>query len=219
MYFFICLLRLLYYEWMYSIMNSVHLKARLVWSGTCLTIRNMPIIRGQILGRAWPVGSWWSPAASALPELSLHPEIPSFSPRSENQISWWNVQDCQISYLRSYYRANESQGSAVCSSNFFFFERIYFLLVCFERSFFPIHDIWDHNTCFASNVLNPLTRQTLRIRILVLDTLKEKIPALSIFHSILTGLYFCKKKKDMDWKQALTQTPSWSRGRSGGQLR
>lgn len=87
--------------WMNVFQNElcirVHLKARREWSGTCLTIRNMPIIRGQILGCAWPVRSWWSPAASALPELSHCTR--RYHVLSHKQISWWNVQDCQISVL------------------------------------------------------------------------------------------------------------------------
>lgn len=43
-------------------------------NGTHLTIRNMPVVRGQILGSAWPVLSLRSPAGT-LPELSRHPEI------------------------------------------------------------------------------------------------------------------------------------------------
>lgn len=83
-------------------------------SGTCLIIRNMPIIRGQILGRVWPV---WSSAACALPKLTLHPEIPSFLPILMERAGL-SVFCLNCAFNTAPMRAKDL---AVCSSLFFFF--------------------------------------------------------------------------------------------------
>lgn len=116
----------------------VHLKARCEWSETCLTIRNMPIIRGQILGRAWPVRSWWTPAASALPELSRCTRWYQVSiPRTDLLVEREGLSDVHLicAVITGPMRAKDLQCVAVT----FFWKNLFFVcLFVFERkSFFP----------------------------------------------------------------------------------
>ncbi len=93
--------------------------------------------RGQILGCVWPVPSWRSPAASALPELSHSiPEIPFVSQHLDGSVFLPSF------YLRSWYRAIESKGSAVCSSK----------KNCFGSFWIEIHDVLHHK-CLVTWIL------------------------------------------------------------------
>lgn len=105
-------------------------------------------------------------------------------------------------YLCSWYRAIESQGSAVCSSNFsFVFER--------QNLFFsPKTQVlgWKYVMVCIKNVYSLESsekEETLRIRkcwYLICRRRKKKKDSCfkRMSFSILTGLYFCKKKKKKD---------------------
>lgn len=201
-------------------MNNVHLKVRLVWSRTCLTIRNMPIIRGQILGRAWPVRSWWSPAASALPELSHCTRRYQVSfPRSDLLVERTGLSDFHLicALITGPMRAKDLQCVAV---TFFFWKNLYFVISLFLKDLFPKYK----NVGIIIPVLHQTFWNLWQERLWgsgfwYLIHWKKRYLLYAYFTLFWLDYIFVKRKKDMDWKQALTQMPSWSRGSSGNQLR
>lgn len=153
-------------------------------NGTRLTIRNMPVIWGQRsdsgkrMACTEPTVSGWCSSRTFT------------SPGDCLPTSWWNCfPSC---YVRSWYRTIESQGSAVCSSLFLFFERYLFppspntlvlgskyVMFCIKCLFTWIGRDWGSE----------------RRTSWYLICRKEKIPALNAFHSLFWLEYIFVKKK------------------------